>query len=194
MPVDNRNVFRPPVDCDFCRDVRQVDIVQHISPQDFESTSVHLKIISHLLSIVTFSKFPGVFVYVVMRTAGGRWSWKMRRPTGRQRTFSATNSSASCTRKNSAAHLRLDLVINGVNSSRTRRNSARSTRLWRWATGANPSGPGISAGATATRRWPTSCDATIPALTFYPNAPSRRAPIGSSWVPADWAPTCTYVR
>ncbi|XP_046631598.1 uncharacterized protein LOC124311236 isoform X2 [Daphnia pulicaria] len=38
MPVDNRNVFRPPVDCNFCRDVRQVDIVQHISPQDFEST------------------------------------------------------------------------------------------------------------------------------------------------------------
>ncbi|KAI9551541.1 hypothetical protein GHT06_021874 [Daphnia sinensis] len=38
MPVDTKNVFRPPVDCDFCRDVHQVDIVQHISPEDFEST------------------------------------------------------------------------------------------------------------------------------------------------------------
>nr|CAH0111864.1 unnamed protein product [Daphnia galeata] len=37
MPVDNRNVFRPPVDCDFCRDLHRVDIVQHISPQEFES-------------------------------------------------------------------------------------------------------------------------------------------------------------
>ena len=40
MPVDNRNVFRPPVDCGFCRDVHQVDIVQHISPQEFESKLV----------------------------------------------------------------------------------------------------------------------------------------------------------
>ncbi|XP_045034123.1 uncharacterized protein LOC116928992 [Daphnia magna] len=38
MPVDTKNVFRPPVDCDFCRDVHQVDIVQHVSPEEFEST------------------------------------------------------------------------------------------------------------------------------------------------------------
>lgn len=41
MPVDTKNVFRPPVDCDFCRDVHQVDIVQHVSPEEFESTLVY---------------------------------------------------------------------------------------------------------------------------------------------------------
>lgn len=37
MPIDTKNVFRPAVDCDFCRDVDRVDIVDHLDPDQFES-------------------------------------------------------------------------------------------------------------------------------------------------------------
>ena len=38
MPVDSKSVFRAPVDCAICRDVSQVDVVDHITPENFTAT------------------------------------------------------------------------------------------------------------------------------------------------------------
>ena len=139
-------------------------------------------------SLLNLIEMSNCIFNIVMRIADDRSLWKMFSSTGRQRTCLVTNFLTICTPMNLAVHL---LDPSDANSSRTRRNSVRSTKLWLWATSANPIGPGISVGVTATLKQPTYCVVIIPGLTFYPNVPSPPVLIGFSWAPLDWGPTCT---
>ena len=75
MPVDSKNVFRPPVDCSMCRDVQDVDVLNHISPEQFASTYQIFslfKIIYSLSKDLSFSKLCLLLLLLCSYAYSGR--------------------------------------------------------------------------------------------------------------------------
>lgn len=79
MPVDSRSLFRPPVDCAICRDISQVDVVDHISPADFTALYAYSGRPLVVKDALSEWDAPGAFSYAFFQRLyavdkiAGRW-------------------------------------------------------------------------------------------------------------------------